>query len=190
MSETLSCNLSANLQAALALAADAVNAQTATFAAAPLLNLALTTGKGLNQVNQAIAFQRILASGGSALDSISMYNFAITNTGGTTGSVATAVDGCGQSLVLAAVKVLIIQNLGAAADLLEVGGDNTTAAWLGWFKDKTDIVRIRGGGSLIVTAPDASGMAVTNTTNHLLRIASVVGGAAVTYNFWAFGATA
>jgi hypothetical protein len=151
----------------------------------------MTSGTGLNKVNQVYQFQRVLASGGSALDSISMYNGAITNTGGTSGNVATAVDGCGVALAFANIKLLVIQNLSAtASDVLSVGNDGTSAAWVSPFGANTHLVKIRGGASLVLVAPDATGYAVVNTTNHLLKVLASTAVGAITYNLIAFGATA
>lgn len=181
MAETLQTNLNASLSASLALTDLLSNIATFALNQPSLLALSLATGTGANKANLAMAAQRTLAS--SANDSISMYNWAIN--GGSAG-----VDGLGQAVLFANVKIIIVQNMSTTpGDFLSVGNDNTSAAWVSMLTDKTDIVKVRGGGTFIAVAPDATGYAVVNTTNHLLKILNS-GAGSVTYNIIAIGATA
>lgn len=142
-----------------------------------LLAQQTTTGTGANKADQFYIDQRTLAT--TVAERINLYSFG-----------SGTKDAVGNAFTLANVKTLIIQNTSTTpGDYLTVGNDATSAEWTSFIGAAGVIGRVRGGGSLIITAPDASGYAVVNTTNHLLKILNS-GAGSVTYNIIVIGATA
>ncbi len=148
-----------------------------------LLAFVITNGTGVGKANKVYVDQRTLAS--TATEDIDMFDF---------GDVRDAV---GNLFAMSNIKMLIIQNLGlndgsvpVEGDSLSVGGKNTSAAWLGFFADKTDIVKVLGGDTLIIAGGGAAGYSVTDATNNLLTILNNSGSRSVTYNIIAVGESA
>jgi hypothetical protein len=131
------------------------------------LNVAFQNGFAANQANVLYVDKRTLTTGAS--EDINMYDF-----GG-------ALDQVGLARTVARVKLLIIKNLSLTnADELRVGGKATSAAWVSPFDANTSYLKVKGNGHLILCCFDATGYVVTNTTNHLLKIANP-GGNTVSY---------
>ena len=91
-------------------------------------------------------------------------------------------DGFGDTVNLANVKILIIENTSAdAASSIVVGGAAGTQfdAWLG---SATDLIRIEPGESkVLISRTDADGYASTGAADDLLKILNENGGAGATY---------
>lgn len=69
-------------------------------------------------------------------------------------------DAFGDAVAMTILRALYIKNSSADASLL-IGG--SAATQLGLFADGSDILKLRPGGMLLVTAPDATGVAVTGS---------------------------
>lgn len=149
----------------------------------------LSNGTGAaGKVNQIYAAQRTLTAGSN--ERIHLYDFA------------GALDGVGNAFALATIKALVIQNLDVLLETnsLTIGNDNTSAAWTSFLGNQTNTIVLPGGvpanapapaypgGSLVVVAPGATGYAVVNTTNHLLKILNN-GSSSVSYNIVVIGST-
>lgn len=96
------------------------------------------------------------------------------------------VDVFGTVLIFTKIKALIVKaDAGNTNDVL-VGG-HASAAFVSMFSDATDVVRVKPGGMFAITAPDATGLAVTATTGDLLKVTNSAGTTAVTYTIVIIG---
>jgi hypothetical protein len=86
----------------------------------------------------------------------------------------------GNALTFTKIKALLIVAAATNTNNVQVGGD-ASAAWVGWCADASDIVSVKPGGILLLTAPAAAGMAVVATTGDILQIANSSSGSSVTY---------
>lgn len=154
-----------------------IDLTTPRDAGALALTLAeLTNGTGANAANTIWHDQRTLTTATS--ENIDVYDFG----GGTPSPLGTAIAN-------AKVAVCLIQNT-HAADSLTVGGESSTAAWNSPFgASDTATMTIPAGGTLLLVAPSATGYAVADTSNHLLKISNP-GANSVTYKIVVIGATA
>jgi hypothetical protein len=89
-------------------------------------------------------------------------------------------DAFGATLTFTKVKALIIKADAANTNDVVVGG-HASAAFASMFADATDKIKVKPGGTFMVTAPDANGLAVTATTADLLTVANGGSGTSVTY---------
>jgi hypothetical protein len=110
----------------------------------------LTNGAGANQADQSFHDKRTLAASSSEELDVA-------------GSLS---DAFGDTITLARVKVLYVKNL-SAGDKLIIGGAAANA--LGLFSDASDKLELRPGGIVVITAPDADGVAVGS--NDKLKLA-------------------
>lgn len=143
---SLNTTLKVSLQATLRKSLDLATAQD------PLnftQTLTLTNGTGANQADQSWHDQRSLAS--SAYEELDVNGVL--------------ADAFGDTLTLARVKVLYVRNL-SSDDALLIGGAAANA--LGLFSDNSDKLKLPPGGILLITAPDATGIAVGS--NDKLRL--------------------
>lgn len=175
MAQTLVVTATANLSSLLTNALDLSTPRDLLDLSFSLASL--TTGVGANAGNQVFHDTRTLAS--AATENIDMYDYA------------GALDGLGVALTMARVKVLIIHNKSTtASDVLTVGGEGSAAAWNSPFNaSDTAKMTIRGGAHFILTAPDATGYAVVDVSNHLFKIVND-GAGSVTYDIVVIGANA
>jgi len=179
MSESLTLSLNAQLSALLTNASALDSPQDYLFLP-QLIAMSLANGTGAGQANQLFRSQRTLA--GAAVDSVSVYNFAIN--GGAAGS-----DPLGQALALSRVKLLIVQNLSLTeSNALQLFGDGTSAAWVSPVGTNTDVVNVYGNSTFMLFDPGTAGYTVVSPTNHLLKIHNV-GSGSVTYNLIVVGTT-
>jgi len=141
MTTSLSTTLTLQIQATLSRALDLDTAQD------PLSltrSVALSDGAGAGQADASFHDRRTLASAaGEDLD-----------------VAAGLTDAFGQAVALARVKALYLRNL-SAGDALLVGGAAVGA--LGLFADPSDVLALRPGGILLLTAPDADGVPVAGS---------------------------
>ena len=136
---------------------------------ANIIATALKNGTGANQANQLFADKRNVAL--STTDTLDL-NGALTNN-------------LGQTVTLTKVKALLIVAAGTNGSTLTVGGNaNAFADWLG---AATHTVKIRPGGLLLLTAPDATAYTVTASTADLLDITNDDGAAAADYDIYVIG---
>lgn len=109
---------------------------------------------------------RSLTSGNS--ETIDVYDFGSIDIGAGAG-----LDALGQSLALSGIKALYIENISGSAGNLVVGNDGTTAAWNSFFSASDTATFTLQPGAIFLTAdPTALGMAVADSTNHLLKLAA------------------
>lgn len=126
---------------------------------------AFTNGTGADNANAAFLDTRtVTASSSEELDLA----------GGLT-------DPFGTTLTFTRIKGLIISAAAANTNNVLVGGAASNAVST-IFSDTSDEIVVRPGGMFCITAPDATGMAVTASTADLLRIENSSSGTSVTYD--------
>lgn len=130
----------------------------------------LTDGTGADQAKQIFTDQRTLAA--SASENLDMAG-VLANAFGTT-------------LTFTKIRAIIIRAASTNTNNVLVGG-HATAALVGWVSDATDVVVVRPGGIFVITAPDATGIAVTATTADMLKIANSSSGSSVVYDIVIIG---
>lgn len=132
--------------------------------------LDLANGSGANQINKVFHDQRTLsASGTEDLDLAGVLT-----------------DPLGATLTFTKIRLILIYAAAANTNLVVVGGAGSNG-FITWVGDATDKVKIRPGGLLLLTAPDATGYAVTATTGDLLTVANSSSGTGVTYDIVLLG---
>lgn len=125
-------------------------------------------GAGANQANALWSDTRTLSSNTS--ETLDLYG-ALTNAFGAT-------------LNFTKVRAIIIRSRSANTTVLSVGA--ASAPLVGPLADATDLLTIRPGGIFMITAPDSTGIAVTNSSADGLKIANA-SGAAATYDIVIIG---
>lgn len=136
----------------------------------------LTDGTGLNKANLLYIDTRTLAGG--ATENLNMN---------------TLVDPMGVAQTWLSVKFLaVILNTTTVGASLQVGGLAATTAWNSFINASDDAeITLGPGGALILSNPSALGYAVTDVTNHLLKILNDSSPSiSETYTVIAIGATA
>lgn len=163
---TLKLSLLATLTKALDLA-------TPESALQYVKNLALDDGEGANAIESIWHDQRTLSA--SASENLDLA-------GGLT-------DAYGDAITFNKIKLLLVYAAAGNTNNVLVGGA-ASAQWVGWVGDATDVVIVRPGGLLLLTAPDATGMPVVATTGDLLKVANSAGSTSVTYDIVLLGEVA
>jgi len=95
-------------------------------------------------------------------------------------------DAFGTTITFARIKAIIIEADSTNTNNVEVGGAAANA-FLGPFKDATDIAVVRPKGFLCIVAPDATGYVVTAGTGDKLKIANSGAGTSVKYRIILIG---
>lgn len=132
--------------------------------------LDLANGSGAGQANKVFHDQRTLAASGTEdLD-----------------LAGSLTDPLGVSLTFAKIRMILIYAAAANTNLVVVGGASSNG-FITWAGDATDKVKIRPGGLLLLTAPDATAYAVTASTGDLLTVANSSSGTGVTYDIVLLG---
>jgi hypothetical protein len=121
-------------------------------------------GTGADQINQVFSDTRTLAL--STSESLDLAG-GLTN-------------GLGAAVTFTKVKAIIVIAAAGNGDNIEVGGAASNAL-VNWVGDATDVVNVPPGGMFMITAPDATGFAVTASTGDLLKIANADSAASATY---------
>ena len=138
----------------------------------------LTNGTGANQA-QRFWYDTGRTLSASANDSIDVYDLGSLDIGAGAG-----LDSLGQSHALTGIKALYVKNHSDSGGNIRVGGDGTAAAWNSPFNGDDDaLVDLPPGGVLLLVAPDASGWAVADTSNHLLKITDAGSGSTYDIGF-------
>lgn len=129
-----------------------------------------TNGTGDDQANEAFSDTRTLSASGTEDLDLS---------GGLT-------DAFGNALAFTKIKTLIVTAAAANTNDVLVGGaaSNQLATFFG---DATDVVKVKPGGTLMLSAPESAGYAVTASTGDLLKVANSAGGTSVTYTIIVIG---
>ena len=131
--------------------------------------IVLTNGTGANQANACFTDTRTLtASSSENLD-----------------LAGSLVDAFGSTLTFTKIKSVMITAAATNTNDVLVGGHATAAVT--FFGDVTDVVKVKPGGCLLLTAPDANGFAVTAITADMLKVANSAGGTSVTYTIVLIG---
>lgn len=89
-------------------------------------------------------------------------------------------DAYGATITFTKIKGIIISAAAANTNLVLVGGN--TNGFVNWVADKTDIIKVRPGGTFALYANDSTGYAVTASTGDILTIANSSSGTSVTYD--------
>lgn len=127
--------------------------------------LALSDGTGANQANNCFSDTRTLAA--SASESLDLA-----------GALVNAI---GQTIAFTKVKAIMIFAAAGNTNDVVVGGASSNG-FATPFGAAAHTARVKPGGSLILTAPDVNGYAVTAGTGDLLQIANGAAGTPVTYD--------
>lgn len=99
--------------------------------------------------------------------------------------VGVLTDVFGNTLTFTKIKALIVKADAANTNDVMVGGHATAAAST-FFGDATDKARVRPGGMVAFVSPDATGYAITATTD-LLTITNSAGSTSVIYTIIVIG---
>lgn len=169
---SLSTTLSLNLQTTQALANDnfATNTDNAVF---PYTGETFATGTAASQADLVYRARRtVTASSNITID--------------LAGSLA---DRFGTTITMARVKMIALYNRAAIGSGLVIGigaGSNPLINFIG---DASDIINLRPGGVLLLSAPDATAYAVTAATGDILKLTNP-GGTDVAVDVMIVGASA
>lgn len=91
----------------------------------------------------------------------------------------------GTTLVFTKIKAIIIYAYSTNTNNVVVGGDaNGLVNWVG---NANDVINLRPGGFICLTAPDATAYAVTAATGDILQIANSSSGSVVDYDIIVIG---
>lgn len=143
-------------------------------------NNTLTNGTAANKA------QRLWESTGRTLsasssETIDLYDLASVDIGAGAG-----LDSLGQSFALTGIKAIYIRNHADSGGAIAIGNESTTATFNSPFEGSdTSAVTLEAGGIFLITDPSASGMAVADTSNHLLKITDA--GSGSTYDICVIG---
>lgn len=137
------------------------------------LAISLTSGTGLNQADLYYSPATVTISNGANHDL------------DVSGSV---VNGLGQTVTMARVKLIIIRNNTLTAGFTAVVGNGSNPL-LNWVGAAAHTKTIRPGGIFVDYAPDATGYAVTAATGDILRINNP-NASAITVDYLIVGASA
>ena len=133
-----------------------------------------TSGTSANQATREWEDDRTLTTG--ATENIDLFDFGTLDIGGGAG-----LDSLGQALALTGIKGLLIQNSASSGGNLLIGGEGSAGAWNTLFNGvDTSVIKLPAGASIMVSIPTASGLAVADTSNHLLKMANDSGGCTYT----------
>ena len=162
---------------------DASSTGTGSITCGETVSATFTSGTGASAVNRALSDRgRAILSAASL--TVDLYDLGTLDVGAGAG-----VDGLGQTFALSGIKALFIYNDSASAGNLVVGNDGTTAAWNSFFSaSDTASFTLVPGASVLICDPSAAGMAVADTSNHLLKFAA--SGGDVTFHWHMLGRTA
>lgn len=133
----------------------------------------ITDGATANKASQVWGDTRTLTS--SATEALDLSG-SLTN-------------GVGASVALTRVIAIGISAAAANSSTITVGGAASNA-WEPWAGAAGDTIKIRPGGCLILTAPDATGLAVVAGTADQLKILNDSGAASATYSIFLMGSEA
>ena len=115
----------------------------------------VSAGTGANQLDLVFSDQRTLSATSSE---------ELDLAGGLT-------DSFGTTLTFARIKYLYVYSASANGGLIQVGGAATNA-FVNWVANSSDILQVRPDGAFTLSAPGATGYAVTGGAGDLLKIAN------------------
>lgn len=128
------------------------------------------------------SISRALTSGSS--ETIDVYDLGSLDIGAGAGR-----DGLGQLWTVAEIVGILIRSATTSAGNLIIGGEGSGAAWNSlWNGSDTAQLLLPPGGLFLMASPADPAWAVTDVTNHLLKLAA--SGGAVTYDITLLGRSA
>ncbi len=166
MAETLSANVKISVNATLTGSSD-LGTRDYTLGYGKTLNF--VNGTGANQANQIWTDTREIAASSSENLDLS----------------GVLVSPLGTTLVFTKIKAIIIYAYDTNTNNVVVGGD--TNALINWVGNANDLVNIRPGGFICLTAPDSTAYGVTAGTGDILKIANSSSGSVVDYDIIVIG---
>jgi|TARA_R110000787_G_scaffold49997_1_gene119505 hypothetical protein len=138
-----------------------------------------SSGTAANKAQRFWEDQRALTA--SQAEDIDVFDFGSIDIGAGAG-----LDTLGQALALTGIKALLVQNLSTSAGAVHVGNKNATTAWNSMFNaDDTGQITLAPGASFLYVDPSAAGLAVADTSNHLLTFTDA--GSGCTYKVTLLG---
>lgn len=146
------------------------------------ISLAFLNGPGDNQANQLFHDRRTLGNGVS--EEIDLYDYEIDGTGGAQN------DSLGLPLTIVDIKGFLFYNRSAVSgEVFKIFGEGSAAAWDVPFDGvATTKMVVQPSGFVCLGAPLAAGLAVTDATNHLLKVENT-GAAENSYDLIIIGAS-
>jgi hypothetical protein len=147
----------------------------------------------------SFSYAKTLTNGTGASQSDKIYILSTTLAGGATLNVDLAgsvTDIYGNTITMARIKVIYLEVTTDTAGGPVLLGGHATAAIGNWVTATPDLdtaqpkVRVRNGGCFLLACTDATGYAVTATTDDMLTLENESGGTAATYKLVVIGASA
>ncbi|MES0444980.1 MAG: hypothetical protein ABUJ92_00405 [Desulfobacterales bacterium] len=129
-----------------------------------------TNGTGANQVNNQFHDQRTLAV--STAEELDL--------------AGSLLDAFGNTITFTKIKGIIVYAAAANTNDVRIGG-SAANGFNSWVGAVGDYVKVKPGGLFLLTAPDATGLAVTAGTGDLLTLENDSSGTAVTYDIVLLG---
>lgn len=120
--------------------------------------------------------------GNGATEDIDMFDLASVDIGAGAG-----LDSLGQGVSMTGIKGVLVSVSPASSTGIIVGNKNATTAWVSPFTSDTDAINIGVGGIFLLTNPTAAGIAVADTSDHLLTITDDGGGSGSVYSIGFLG---
>jgi hypothetical protein len=142
-------------------------------------NSSLSNGTGANKA------QRVWESTGRSISTGSSETLDLYDLGSVDIGAGAGLDALGQALAFTGIKGLYIKNSDTSTGTLTVGNESTAATWNALFASDTGSIALVPGASILVQDPSALGLAVNDSSNHLLKLADSSGG--LTYDIVVIG---
>ena len=161
---------------------------TSKIVITPAIDYKTTLDAGNAQFKPGLSYSNTLANGTGANQAQTVFTDQRTLAGTTSEDLDLAgglTDAFGATITFTKVKANIVTAAAANGGDIEVGGaaSNGFAAWVG---AAADYIVIPAGGLFAISAPDATGFAVTAGTGDLLKINNTDGSTA-TYDIVIIG---
>ncbi len=129
--------------------------------------------------------QRTWESLGRTISTGSSENIDVFDLGSIDIGAGAGLDSLGQALAFTGIKALYVKNSDTSTGTLTVGAEGSAAAWNSLFASDTGGIDLVPGASILVQDPSALGLAVADSSNHLLKMADSSGG--LTYDIVIIG---
>ncbi len=147
-------------------------------------------GVGLTTVTNPVSedYTQLFSSGTGASQASNIYHAERTITASSSEDLdlnGTLLNGFGVTLSFTKIRALIIHAAAANTNDVVIGGVNTTITSI--FSDTSDKLKIKPGGTLLLTAPAAAGYALTAGSADVLTVANSSSGTSVVYDVIAIG---
>lgn len=150
----------------------ALDLSTATDPLSFVKTISLANGSGASQADLMWHDQRTLAA--STAEDLDIDGGGLT-------------DAFGAAVAFDLIKALYIYAATGNTNNVQVGGDANSVPIFG---ATADFISIPPGGFFAITAPDATGIAVTAGTGDIIQVENSAGGTSVTYDIVIIGVSA